>query len=506
MKIAFPQKGLGYSLPNQTGQTLPEIRKRGPQFLVAWLIISLCLILTGQGAAAPFSVVHTFTGSDGIEPLGGLTGIGNTLYGTTEGGGNQGSGTVFTVNTDGSSFSTLYNFTERDNKYDNSDGAIPCDSLSLEHNTLYGTTENGGSWELGTVFAVTINGGSFTNLHNFSGDGTNGADSLAGLVLSGNILYGTTDRGGASDNGTVFAVNTDGTDYTNLHSFTGTPYPITTNSDGALPVGGLALSGSTLYGTAGYGGAFGFGTVFKLNTDGTGFTTLYDFTGGSDGAKPYGGLILSGSTLYGTALAGGTSGNGTVFAVSTNGTGFTDLHEFTATFGSFATNADGASPAAGLIVSGGTLYGTTEYGGGFGNGTVFAVNTDGTDFTTFHTFTATLYPNLTNCDGSSPFGGLLLLHNTLYGTTQNGGGSRYGTVFSLSLPPVSQPQLDIAFSGTNVVLTWTNAVSGFILQSATNLNAAVWSTNFRAPNVVSGLYTVTNPISNTQQFFRLASP
>ena len=112
-----------------------------------------------------------------------------------------------------------------------------------------------------------------------------------------------------------------------------------TNSDGAVPYAGLVLSGNTLYGTANSGGTFGNGTVFAVNTDGTGFTNLHSFTAtapvlrlytNSDGANPWAGLILSGNTLYGTALCGGSSGNGTVFAVNTDGTGFTNLHSFTA--------------------------------------------------------------------------------------------------------------------------------------------------------------------------------
>src|SRR6266851_4968597 len=107
----------------------------------------------------------------------------------------------------------------------------------------------------------------------------------------------------------------------NLHSFTALPYG--TNSDGANPGTGLILSGNTLYGTAGNGGSGGVGTVFALNTDGTGFTNLHSFSGDSEGAYPYGGLILTNNTLYGTASREGISGGGTVFAVQTDGTGFT---------------------------------------------------------------------------------------------------------------------------------------------------------------------------------------
>jgi uncharacterized repeat protein (TIGR03803 family) len=146
------------------------------------------------------------------------------------------------------------------------------------------------------------------------------------LVLSGNTLYGTAPIGGGYANGTVFAVNTDGTGSTNLYSFTALSGPsFSTNSDGAYPRAGLILSGNTLYGTASLGGSGGSGTVFALNTDGTGFTVLHGFTGSStnssgfytnsDGANPNGGLILTNNTLYGTASEGGTNGSGTVFSI-----------------------------------------------------------------------------------------------------------------------------------------------------------------------------------------------
>jgi uncharacterized repeat protein (TIGR03803 family) len=115
----------------------------------------------------------------------------------------------------------------------------------------------------------------------------------------------------------VFAVNTDGTGFTTLYSFTELDQEGSlTNSDGANPRAGLILLGNTLYGTATRGGSSGYGTVFAVNTNGTGFTTLYSFTNGSDGGNPYAGLILSGNTLYGTASEGGSSGDGTVFSLS----------------------------------------------------------------------------------------------------------------------------------------------------------------------------------------------
>src|SRR5207247_2471060 len=96
--------------------------------------------------------------------------------------------------------------------------------------------------------------------------------------------------------------------FTTLHSFTAINLNDNSNSDGANPIAGLLLSGNTLYGTAKFGGGSGDGTVFAVNTDGTGFTNLYSFTGGTKGAHPVAGLILSGNTLYGTAGSGGSSG------------------------------------------------------------------------------------------------------------------------------------------------------------------------------------------------------
>src|SRR5437870_3518249 len=174
---------------------------------------------------------------------------------------------------------------------------------------------------LGVILAGRVTAQTFTVLHSFTGG--DGAFPYAGLILSSNTMYGTTAVGGASDGGTVFAVNTDGTGFTTLYSFTG-------GSDGRSPPAGLILSDNLLYGTAPKGGSSGSGTVFKVNTDGTGFTSLHSFAGRSDGVNPDAGLILSGNTLYGTAAGGGSSGNGTVFKVNTDGTGFTNLYSFAA--------------------------------------------------------------------------------------------------------------------------------------------------------------------------------
>jgi uncharacterized repeat protein (TIGR03803 family) len=427
-----------------------------------------------------FSALVNNTNNDGAAPLAALLVSGGKLYGTANQGGSGGSGTVFDINTDGTGFTNLYSFsptvfvTGSFNGFTNSDGANSQAALLLSGSTLYGTTVNGGTSGAGTVFVIGTNGNGFNVLHNFQagsdgrnplaslilsggtlygtehGDGsqgygtlfsvvTNGAsfnvfynfgpvnvgDPQAGVVLSGGTLYGTTKYGGTANNGTIYAVNTNGTGYTILHSFSALVNY--TNSDGANPLAGLVLSGGMLYGTAVQGGAHGGnGTVFAVSTNGTGFTVIHAFTGdGSDGRFPGAGLIVSGSTLYGTVQGNGSGGNGIVFSVDTSGSPFTVLHSFTG-------GSEGANPVADLVLSGGTLYGTTVNGGTGNRGTVFAVSTDGTTFSNLYSFSALTSSN-TNSDGASPNGGLVLSGNTLYGTAFQGGSIGSGTLFAINI-------------------------------------------------------------------------
>ena len=261
----------------------------------------------------------------------------------------------------------------------------------------------------------------------------------------------------------------------------------------------MLLSGTAVYGTTGSGGTNGSGSVFAVNTDGSGFTNLYNFTGGDDGAGTNAGLALLGDTLYGTTTGGGTLGFGSIFSICTNGTSFTNLYNFTG-------GADGANPIATLMLLGRTLYGTATAGGTNGNGTVFAINTDGTHFVVMHSFTALSAPAInggTNIDGADPNGGLSLWQNRLIGTTRYGGTNGYGTIFSLTLP--LPPQLTITPWGGNVLLTWPTNDTVYTLECATNLGPpAAWVPVSPAPAVVAGQNTVTNPVASRQMFYRLS--
>jgi len=405
-----------------------------------------------------FTNLHSFTaGGGGGYPRAGLILSGSTLYGTALYGGSSGYGVVFALNTDGTGFTNLHSFTSA------SDGANPYAGLVLSGNTLYGTAYVGGSSGYGTVFAVNTDGTGFTNLHNFTSV-TDGGYPYAGLILSGNALYGTAVSGGSSDNGTVFKINTDGSGFTNLHDFA-------SDSDGANPYAGLTLSDNVLYGATAYGGSSGKGSVFALNTDGSGFTNLHSLIA-SDGANPYA-VFLSGHTLYVTAYAGGSSGYGTVFALNTDGTSVTNLHSFT--------SSDGANPVAGLILSGNAVYGTTSYGGSLGKGTVFAVNTDGSGFTNLHSFTTTP-PIGNNSDGANPYAGLTVRGNTRYGTTSSGGGSGWGTVFAINADGTGFTNLH-SFTYSDGAAPWSglvlsgNTLYGTAMQGGRYGNGTVFKMN-----------------------------
>jgi uncharacterized repeat protein (TIGR03803 family) len=444
------------------------------------------LILASAGAAQLFTNLHNFTATsgnlstngDGSAPVAQLISSSNTLYGTTYSGGNSGNGTVFRVNIDGTSFTNLHSFTATSGPYPstNSDGANPFAGLILSGNNLYGTAIAGGGSGYGTVFRLNTDGTGFTNLHNFtvvSGGNSDGASPESRLTLSGNTLYGTADLGGGSGWGSIFKVTTDGTGFTNLHSFNG-------NGDGANPLAGLILSSNALYGTAQGGGIGvginGSGAVFKVNTNGTGFTNLHSFTALTNGTNSDGfiieaGLTLSGTNLYGAAYYGGSLGYGTLFKLNTDGTGFMNLHSLNG-------DSDGANPYGGLVSSGDTLYGTAVNGGSSGYGTVFSINTDGTRFSTLYNFTG-------GNDGYSVIAGLALLGNTLYGVTEQGGASGSGTVFRLFIPPqltitraaanvvLTWPTNDAVFtlqSTTNLVSlpSWTNVFPGPVIVNGRN--------------------------------------
>ncbi|MGD1021065.1 MAG: choice-of-anchor tandem repeat GloVer-containing protein [Verrucomicrobiia bacterium] len=303
-------------------------------------------------AAGTLSTIYNFGGgSDGANPEAGLIqGSDGFLYGTTSRGGTGKAGTVFKVGTTGT-LTTLHYFTG------GSDGGNPqAGIVQGSDGNYYGTTYSGGTSSTGTIFAISS--GDFITSYDFTG-GANGGNPKAGLVEgSDGFLYGTTYSGGVSNAGTVFRYSL-GSGLIPLYNFTG-------GEDGANPQGALVEgSDSNFYGTT-FGGANGFGTVFRIRTAGN-LTVLWIFGDGSDGGNPEGGLILGqDGNFYGTTSTGGNGGFGTVFKI-TKGGALTTLYNFTG-------GNDGATPLAGLLQASATNFlGTTSAAGSDSLGTVFSL-------------------------------------------------------------------------------------------------------------------------------------
>jgi uncharacterized repeat protein (TIGR03803 family) len=234
---------------------------------------------------------------------------------------------------------------------------------------FYGTTGEGGTNQMGTVFKISTNGMltsfySFGSVQDTNGVPLDGSYPQAGLVQgSDGYFYGTTGGGGTSQSGTVFKISTNGA-LTTLYSFSG--------NDGAGPVAGLVQgSDGSFYGTTANGGttnynaqmgADGYGTVFRITTNGM-LTSLYSFTGTNDGGNPQAGLVQgSDGSFYGTTAAGGTSQMGTVFKISTNGM-LTSFYSFGSVQDTNGALVDGAGPSGLVQGSDGYFYGTTSSGG-----------------------------------------------------------------------------------------------------------------------------------------------
>jgi uncharacterized repeat protein (TIGR03803 family) len=358
--------------------------------------------------ALRYRILFSFQGApDEALPAAGLVNVDAMLYGTTTEGGAYNDGTVFALRPTGGWKVLLYSFAG------GNDGANPAANLIAADGNLYGTTESGGAYGMGTVFRVNAKGHE-TVLHSFGSD-SDGAEPQAPLTLLNGKLYGTTFAGGAHGYGTVFRISPNGAERV-LHSFS---VGYNFGTDGSHPVAGLIVVNGLLYGTTPTGGKNAAGVLFSMSTNGA-ETVLYDFDGTLPAARePDAPLVLLNGTFYGTA-GGGANDYGTVFSIRPSGKDEAVLHSFG------STSADGRTPVAGLTVVKGTLYGTTEAGGTSGYGTLYSITRGGAE-TVLHDFAARVPPH----DGQGPEASLTGVNGRLYGTTHAGGISGLGTVFSL---------------------------------------------------------------------------
>lgn len=407
-------------------------------------IIQRCIFLSvvvasaceASTAKAQYTLATLATFNDffttGGNPYAGLIidGAGD-LYGTTYDGGVNGYGTVFKVANDANhTLSTVISF-------NSTTGANPFGGLITDATgNLYGTTQFGGPSGNGTVFKLA-NDPNHTLTTMASFNNANGANPAANLLIdAGGNLYGTTRFGGVSGQGTVFKVANDA----NHTLSTLVSFDYFTN--GADPQADLiADAAGNLYGTTSVGGVHGVGTVFKMANDANHTLSILASFNGANGSVPHAGLIADAAgNLYGTTEQGGDltlnggAGYGTVFRVAN------DANHTLSTLAKF-NGTNGYYPEAGLIADGaGNLFGTTEYGGASADGTVFEVANDAS-----HSLSTLFSFNGTN--GAGPTAGLITdTVGNLYGTTYTNGNITLrtdtvyfggGTVFELS--PVPEP-------------------------------------------------------------------
>jgi uncharacterized repeat protein (TIGR03803 family) len=372
-------------------------------------------------ALSHYGILYSFggTGDDGKNPYSGFIDVDGILYGTTASGGQYNDGSVIEITRTGKE-RVLYSFDKGAG-----DGARPLAPLIESRGVFYGITAEGGdSSSDGTVFALTKSGVEHV-LYRFEG-GEEGSYPDGGLVQLNGVMYGTTLYGGCNGDGcgTVYSIDPAGHERT--------VFRFNNLSTGLQPMG-LVVANGELYGTTEYGGEgngyAGSGTVFELSTSGK-ERVLYDFKGyPSDGLLPIARPIFWSGRIYGTTGLGGDgdceAGCGTVFELTLSGKEKV-LYSFQ--------KADGAEPAAPLLVVNGVLYGTTLHGGDEscrassygedGCGTVFELTTSGKQ-SVLHAFTGP------TGDGAAPEASLVSFGGALYGTTSLGGLYNYGAVFRI---------------------------------------------------------------------------
>lgn len=407
-------------------------------FMRYFYLLILPLFLQGDLALAQitYTKLHDFSpvvgDLDGDGPLTELVNVSGVLYGTTTAGGVSGFGTIYKINTDGTGYAKVLDF---DGVGGTNKGRYSSGSLLYSGGVLYGTTFYGGTNDIGCVFKINPDGTGFSRIHDFGHAGVDHYQDGSTPILSGGVFYGNTPYA-------LYKMNADGTSYSIMHTF-GAGCTDTYYSEG-----NLLISGSTLYGSA-YASCddwSGCGSIYKINTDGTGYAHFLDFAGAANGCNPdVCSLILSGSVMYGLTSGGGTSGKGVIYKINTDGTGYTKLHDFS--------GADGDYPMGPLTISGNLLYGTTEFGGTGNKGTVFRIKTDGTGFTKIYEFSG--------ADGNDVwYGGKLTIIGTdIYGVTRKGGTSGKGVIYKLHdvTLPIELISFDAKYDKGKVISSWVTA-------------------------------------------------
>jgi uncharacterized repeat protein (TIGR03803 family) len=316
------------------------------------------LLFTCNISYAQYTTMHSFDGAlNGTYGSESLYSDGTFLYGMTQYGGVNNLGTLYKINQDGTGFVKLLDFDGTTN------GSLPKGSLISDGTYLYGMTSNGGTNDLGTIFKIMPDGTGYVKLLDFSG--TNGSYPNSTLFFDGTYLYGMTAMGGANNSGTIFKLDTDGSAYQNLLDFNG--------ANGAAPEGPLISDGTFLYGVTPSGGTANLGVIFKIMPDGTGYVKLRNFAGGNLGSVPRQSLVHDGTFLYGMTTYGGINNTGIIYKIMPNASGFSKIFDFTG-------GTDGSIPVSNLVYDGNYLFGMTNAGGANDLGTIFRILPDGNNY------------------------------------------------------------------------------------------------------------------------------
>lgn len=409
-------------------------RRSGPSGLALLVVCGSLAFL--RDSRADFEIVHALTSGGGAAtPYSGLFEYDGRLYGTTHytaangSGGGTGGSTIYAVRPDGSDFTVLRSLTQA------TDGNQLFQGLEIRDGWIYGAAKIGGSHGGGTLFRMQTTGSNFTVLHHF-GSGTDAAYPYAAPVTlpSTGVLYGMTYLGGTANTGALYSYDPATGSYGLRHSFL---------APGTKPFGGLTAVGDWLYGmTSDHRSTTDHGSIFRYRPSDDTFQTVHQFAGGSAGGYPYDSLVWDGDNhLFGTTLGfypfGGETtplaDQGVVFSLTVDAGAFTVLHDFTQVQG------DGAKPnSAMLLAPDGWLYGIshgTEIWGGAGYeyGTLYRLHPDGSDFEVLHTFDSM-------ADGNVPMRSLLWRDDAVWGTTAFGGmGDGFGNGTVWKFTPVPEP-------------------------------------------------------------------
>lgn len=360
------------------------------------------------------------------------------LWGVNFGGGSENRGVIYKYEVATRAFSTVIDFTASEAVIK---GRYPFAGLVADGSgLLWGTTHQGGTANIGTVFKVDPVSGTLSTVAEFTGfaGAVQGAYPMGAMVGDGaGFLWGTTSQGGANGAGTIFKIN--------LSTGVLTTVAELENTDGADPESELVADGrGFLWSTARFNGSTFCGTVFKVRMATGELTKVVDFTGNSGaapGTEPLAGLVRDGAgLLWGTTSKGGSEDGGTLFKINPATGAFTSVLHFPGTYGS----ERGYFPDATLADDGaGKLLATTRRGGNQDTGTLFQVDPVSSQVTTLRQFTGA-------ADGVGPIGAAAGLSEDasglLWGTTIRGGPNNYGTIFKAN-PDTGELSVVCNFSG-----------------------------------------------------------